>query len=66
MCFKCQGFRHVDSECPNLKVIALFEEDEAKEEDVEQVVESNHVQEDDQKSSLLSNFVLEIKDVYHL
>ena len=30
---------------------------------VEEVVESNHVQEDEEKSSLLSNFDLEIKDV---
>ena len=32
MCFKCQGLRHIDSKCPNQKVIALIEEDEAKEE----------------------------------
>ena len=31
--------------------------------DVEEVVESNHVQEDEEKSSLLSNFDLKIKDV---
>ena len=31
--------------------------------DVEEVVESNHVQEDDEKISLLSNFDLKIKDV---
>ena len=59
-CFKCQGLRHIDSECPNQKVIALIEEDEA-EEDVKEVVESNHVQEDE-KSSLLSKSDLEIKD----
>ena len=44
-------------------MISLIEEDEAKEEDVEQVIESNHVQEDEEKSSLLLNFDLEIKDV---
>ena len=32
--------------------------------DVEEVVESNHVQEEEKKSSRLSNFDLEIKDVY--
>ena len=48
-CFKCQGLEYIDSECPNKKVIALIEEDEAKEEDVE-VIESNHVQKDDEKS----------------
>ena len=53
MCFKCQGLGHIESKCPNQKVIALIEEDEAKEEDVEQVVESSHVQEDEEKSSLL-------------
>ena len=31
--------------------------------DVKEVVESNNVQEDEEKSSLLSNFDLEIKDV---
>ena len=30
--------------------------------DVEEVVQPNHVQEDKEKSSLLSNFNLEIKD----
>ena len=44
-------------------MISLIEEDEAKEEDAEQVIESNHVQKDEEKSSLLSNFDLEIKDV---
>ena len=34
-CFKCQGFGHIASECPNRRVVALVEEDEAKEEDVE-------------------------------
>ena len=43
MCFKCQGLGHIDYECPNQKVIALIEEDKAKDEDVEQVIESNHV-----------------------
>ena len=43
MCFKCQGLGHIDFECPNKKVIALIEEDEAKEEDVEKVIESNQV-----------------------
>ena len=52
-CFKCQGLGHIDSKCPNQKVIALIEEDETKEEDVE-VIESNHVQKDEEKSSLLS------------
>ena len=59
-CFKCQGLGHIDSECPNQKVITLIKEDEAKE-DVEEVVESNHVREDE-KSSLLSKSDLEIKD----
>ena len=63
MCFKCQGLGYIDFECPNQKMISLIEEDEAKEEDVEQVIKSNHVQQDEEKSSLLSNFDLEIKDV---
>ena len=54
-CFKCQGLGHIDSECPNQKVITLMKED------IEEVVESNHVQEDE-KSSLLSKSDLEIKD----
>ena len=63
MCFKCQGLRHIDFECPNQNVIALIEEDEAKEEDVEQVIESNHVQEDEEKNSLLSKSKLDVKEV---
>ena len=35
MCLKCQGLGHIDYECPDQKVIAKIEEDEAKEEDVE-------------------------------
>ena len=63
MCFKCQELGHIDSECPNKKVIALIEEDEAKEEDVEQVIESNHVQENEEENSLLSKFELDVEDV---
>ena len=54
-CFKCQGLGHIDFECPNQKFIALIEEDEGKKEDVE-VIESNHVQKDEAKSSLSSKF----------
>ena len=63
MCFKCQGLGHIDSECSNQKVIALIEEDEAKEEGVEQVIESNHVQEDEEKNSLLSKSELDVEEV---
>ena len=63
MCFKCQELGHIDSECPSKKVIALIEEDEAKEEDVEQVIESNHVQKDEEENSLLSKFELDVEDV---
>ena len=40
-----------------------MEEDEAKDKDVEQIIESNHVQEDDEKNSLLSNFELDVEVV---
>ena len=62
-CFKCQGLGHIDSECPNQKAFALIEEDEAKEEDVEQVIESNHVQEDDENKSLLSKSKFDVEEV---
>ena len=62
-CFKCQGLGHIDSKCPNQKAFALIEEDEAKEEDVEQVIESNHVQEDDENKSLLSKSKLDVEEV---
>ena len=62
-CFRCQGFGHTDSECPNQKAFALIEEDEAKEEDVEQVIESNHVQKDDENKSLLSKSKLDVEEV---
>ena len=55
---------HIAFECPNRKVVALIEEYEAKEEDVEQVIKSNHVQEDVEKSSLQSKSELEIKFGY--
>ena len=54
---------HIDYECPKQNVIAKIEEDEAKEEDVEQVIESNHVQEDEDKNSLLLKSVLDVKEV---
>ena len=55
---------HIDSECPNQKAFALIEEDEAKEEDVEQVIiESNHVQEDDENKSLLSKSKLDVEEI---
>ena len=62
-CFKCPGLGHLDSECPNQKVFALIEEDEAKEEDIEQVIESNHVQEDDENKSLLSKSKLDVEEI---
>ena len=34
-CFKCHGFGYITSECPNRQVVALIEEDEAEEKDVE-------------------------------
>ena len=39
MCFKCQVLEHITYECPNRKVVDLVDEDEAKEEDVEDVIE---------------------------
>ena len=63
MCFKCQRLGHIDYECPNQKVIALIEEDKAKEEDVEQVIESNHLQEDEEKNLLLSKSKLDVEEV---
>ena len=61
MCFKCQGLEHITSECPNRKVVDLVDEDEAKEEDVEDVIESNHVPKDEEKSSLSSESELKIE-----
>ena len=46
-CYKYQGVGHIAYDCPNRKVVALVEEDKAKEEDVEEGVESDHVQEDE-------------------
>ena len=43
-------------------MVALIEEYEAKEEDVEQVIESNHVQEDE-KNSRLSKFEFDVEEV---
>ena len=63
MCYKCQGLGQIASECPNQKVVTLIEEYEAKEEDVEQVVKSNHVQEDEEKSSTLSKFELDVEEI---
>ena len=45
-------------------MVALIEEYKVAKEDGEQVIKSNHVQEDGEKSSLQSKFELEIKFVY--
>ena len=51
-CLKCQGLGHF----PNLKVVGLLvEEDEAREEDVEEVVESNHMQEDEEEHTMFDH-----------
>ena len=42
---------HIDFECPNQNVIVLIKKDEAKE-NVEEVVEFNHVQEDEKSAKL--------------
>ena len=42
-------------------MVDLVDEDEAKEEDVEDVIESNHVQKDEEKSSLSSEFGLKME-----
>ena len=44
-------------------MIALIEEDKTKEEYVEQVIESHHVQEDEEKNSLLSKSELDVEEV---
>ena len=46
-CFKCHGFGHIASECPNRLVVALVEEYEAEEEDVEEAIESDHEDKDE-------------------
>ena len=47
-CFKCHGFGHISSECPNRRVVALVEEYEAEEEeDVEEAIESDHEDKDE-------------------
>ena len=51
-CYKCQAFEHIAYECLNWKVVALVEEDEAKEEDVEEGVASYHVQEDEEELTM--------------
>ena len=50
MCFKCQGLGHITSKCPNQKVVYLNKEDEAKEADVEDVIESISVKKDEESS----------------
>ena len=55
-CFKCQRLGHITSRCPNRKVVSLVNEDEAKEEDVEEVNESIHVQKYEEKSSFSSKY----------
>ena len=42
--YKCGGLGNIAFKCPNRKVVAIFEEYEAKEEDLDEVVNSNHVQ----------------------
>jgi len=35
-CFKCQGLRHIASDCPNRRIITLAEWDAIREEDKEE------------------------------
>ena len=57
-CFKFQGLGHMASECPNRRVVALVEKEEAEEEDVEEEVECDH--EDELTISLVSQRSLKI------
>ena len=61
MCFNCQGLGHTTSEFPNQKAVDLVDEDEAKEEDVEDVIESNHMQKDEENNSLSLEFELKVE-----
>ena len=62
-CYKYQWFRHIAFECPIQNVVALTEEDKAKEENVDEVVKSNYVQRDEENSSLLSKSELDVEEV---
>ena len=46
-CFKCHGFGHIAYECPNRRVVALVEEYEVEEKDVEEGIESDHEDKDE-------------------
>ncbi|XP_070042719.1 uncharacterized protein [Nicotiana tomentosiformis] len=46
-CFKCQGFRHMQADCPNRKVVMLFDkEDNSNHEDIQPIEEVNEEDED--------------------
>ena len=68
-CFKCQGLGNMPSECPNQRVVALVEEEETGEEDVEEEVESNDEDElimPDHGTSLVTQRSLKIGAVLKL
>ncbi|KAK4489910.1 hypothetical protein RD792_000558 [Penstemon davidsonii] len=54
-CFKCQGFGHIASECPNRKIVSLVEEnfDEELEEETNKEEDENEITFGDQGESLI-------------
>ncbi|KAL3501893.1 hypothetical protein ACH5RR_036342 [Cinchona calisaya] len=41
-CFKCQGFGHIASDCPNCKIVSLIEEDIWEEAEEEPIYDEGH------------------------
>ncbi|KAL3521868.1 hypothetical protein ACH5RR_014702 [Cinchona calisaya] len=41
-CFKCQGFGHIASDCPNRKIVSLMEEDILEEAEEEPIYDEGH------------------------
>ncbi|KAL3537249.1 hypothetical protein ACH5RR_000615 [Cinchona calisaya] len=41
-CFKCQGFGHIASDCPNRKIVSLMEEDILEETEEEPIYDEGH------------------------
>ncbi|KAL3503374.1 hypothetical protein ACH5RR_037823 [Cinchona calisaya] len=66
-CFKCQGFGHIASDCPNRKIVSLMEEDILEEAEEEPIYDEGHEEDiiyEDHGEALLDQPLLQSDILY--